>query len=178
VTGGDLLELVERDAAITVGVGLGEEARSQGVDVGRGERQIVLGEAQRDHAPQLVLVDAAVAVLVVQPERERELVARRAGDQPPHRRHELVAADRAVAVLVEDGEHPPGERRAAEPERRPKFGLVDAPVGASVRAERRFEGGQQSFVDGAFRGRAHGGRVHRFSRRPPHNRRKRPRLPT
>ena len=63
------------------------------------------------------LLDRAVAVVIVQAEREHQLLALGPEDEPAHPGEELVALDHAVAVPIERREHAPREVLAAQPER-------------------------------------------------------------
>ncbi len=142
----DPFELLEGEAAVVVRVGFAQERVGQVLDLRIADPHVVLRQADGDHAHQLGALERAVAVVVVEPKRERELVACRAEDDLPHAGQELVAADHTVAVLIEEREHAPREVVAAQAERRPERGLVDGRGLTRVSCERALEHLEQARV--------------------------------
>ncbi len=93
-----------------------------------------------------MLRDFAVAVVVVHAEREEQLVVVRPEDELSHALHELGSVDRTVVIAIEGREHAPREVLAAEAERLPKLGEIDASVGAGVVRESSLEHREQAAV--------------------------------
>ena len=110
------------------------------------------GKAQRDHAKQFVLVDGAVAVVIVQSKDEFEFVAVVPEDQSTDAVDELIAADQSVAVAIEAFEDAAGEIIAAQPECRLQLGHVDDSVAACELFEGTFESGKEPCIDGGGTG--------------------------
>ena len=87
------LELVERDATAQVAVGDAEHVSRELVTrVVRGH-DVVLGQAYRDHPPELVDVDPSVPVMVVEAKSEPEPLSVDTEHQRPDANQELVAAE-------------------------------------------------------------------------------------
>src|SRR5207244_720813 len=113
----DGLEFLERDLPVAIGVGGAEEHGSDAVGRLRlGRSDVLFGEADRNHAEEILLAERTIAVVIVESECERELVPIGAEDELAHAAKELFAPDRAVAIVVHADEHTLREVFAAQAE--------------------------------------------------------------